>query len=241
MTKTILITGASSGIGLACALKAADQSIKVFATARNQNKLLKLQSQYPNIDIIVADIATQEGRATIVNSIDQPINYLLHNAALLIAPEAFDRLLINDFQLHMATNVEPIIFLTQALLLSKKLQNNSSRILNISTGAAKQAIKGMSHYCISKAAALMASHMLKAELHKFGILVNDYFPGVVDTSMQKTLRNAKDEVFPYASTFNDYKSNNQLADPNDIASHILDIFNGTDDSIFSDKPWEFNR
>lgn len=241
MTKTLLITGASSGIGLACASKAADQSLKVFATARSQNKLLKLQSRYPTITIIIADIATKEGRTKIVNAIDQPINYLLHNAALLIPPEPFMQLQLNEFQQHMATNVEPILFLTQELLMTQKLMNNASRIMHVSTGAAQQAIKGMGHYCVSKSAALMASQMLKAELNECGILVNDYFPGVVDTAMQKTLRNAQDEVFPYSSTFNDYKKNNQLAKPDDIATHIVDIFHSTNDITFSEKPWEFKQ
>ena len=225
MQKNILITGASSGIGESCAVLAASLGLNVIATARSSEKLQQLRQQHKNIQIIIADIATEDGRDEIAQrikqSVKQPIHYLLHNAALLQEPQKFSDLNVADFRLNIATNVEPILFLTQKLLphLAKH-----SRILCVSTGAAKQAIAGMSHYCVSKAAAMMATDMLKAELEKDDILVNNFFPGVVDTKMQKTLRHAKDEVFPYAEQFRRYKKDKQLASADEIAIKILKIF-----------------
>ena len=236
MNKTILITGASSGIGEACVQQASQLQLNVIATARSQNKLQLLQQQFNHIQIIVADIATETGRTIIDQSIKTPIDYLLHNAAVLDKPQKFIDLTLTDFRNNLQTNVEPIFFLTQKLIPKF---NPNSRILSLSSGAAKQAIAGLGNYCVSKAAALMASQMLKVELQKHGILVNDYFPGVVDTQMQKILRSSTTEIFPYSDEFKKMKTDNQLNPPSEVADNILDIFINSDDKEFQNTEWVF--
>ena len=68
MTKTILITGASSGIGAACVEQASKLNLNVIATARSKSKLELLEKQFKNVQIIVADIATETGRNIIHQS-----------------------------------------------------------------------------------------------------------------------------------------------------------------------------
>lgn len=236
MNKTILITGASSGIGAACVAQASQLNLNIIATARNQNKLQLLSDSYKNIQIVGADIATEAGRQHISESIQQPIDFLLHNAAILDQPQKFTDLTLKDFRNNLQTNTEPLFFLTQKLITKF---NTHSRILSLSSGAAKQAIAGLGNYCVSKAAALMASQILKVELAKYDILVNDYFPGVVDTPMQKTLRSSTTEIFPYCDEFIKMKSDKQLNHPADVAKHILDIFTNTTDDEFSQHEWVF--
>ena len=229
MKKTILITGASSGIGKSCAQIAVKHDLSVIATARNSESLEQLLIMHQSIKIIVADISTETGREKIFDSIHKPIDFILHNAALLQTPQKLVDLRLKDFRLNLATNAEPIIFLTQMLL--KKL-NLNARILSVSSGAAQQAIAGLGHYCISKAAALMATEILKVELQKSNILVNNFFPGVVDTRMQKTLRKAPREVFPFVDTFQNYKKDDKLSAANEIAIKILNLFLKTDCNEF---------
>ncbi len=243
MHKTLLITGASSGIGAACVKQAAQLSLNIIATARNQSKLQQLANDNKNVQIIIADIATQAGRSHIAQSIKQPIDFLLHNAAILDKPQPIHELTLDDFRKNITTNVEPIIFLTQKLLPNLKAALDSPRILSMSSGAAKQAIAGLGNYCIAKAAALMANQILKVECEKQcgkkAILVNDYFPGVVDTPMQKTLRSSSTEIFPYSDEFKKMKSDNELNSPSDVAAHIMDIFLNTDDQQFYQTTWTF--
>jgi benzil reductase ((S)-benzoin forming) len=198
---TIVITGASSGIGEACVVHAAKQNLNIIAIARSEGKLLKLQSQYENVEIIVADLANPSDWRKIADRISLPIDFLLHNAACLDDPQSFESLELDDFQRNIKVNVEPILFLTQQLLPQLKASSEKSRILSVSTGAAKRALLGLSHYCVSKAAALMATEILKVELENHDILANNYFPGVVDTSMQRTLRSSTDDVFSHATEF----------------------------------------
>ncbi|MBL4661895.1 MAG: SDR family NAD(P)-dependent oxidoreductase [Alcanivoracaceae bacterium] len=241
MKKTILITGASSGIGAACVKQAASKDLNIIATARSKNTLLQLQKQYANVQIIVADIATDTGRNMIADAIKQPVDYLLHNAAILDSPQGLAEISLSDFRNHIVTNVEPIIFLTQKLIHHLSSSENSARILSVSSGAAKQAIAGIGNYCISKAAALMANEVLKVELQKYAVLVNDYFPGVVDTNMQKTLRTAKTSTFPYASEFNSLKQQGRLSAPLNVAAHIIDVFINSDETAFSQTEWKYHQ
>jgi benzil reductase ((S)-benzoin forming) len=241
MANTLLITGASSGIG-ACCVKLADQKgINVIATARSEKKLLSLKVAYPKIQIIVADIATQIGRKLIVNGVNIPINHLLFNAARLDVPEHFEAMGIEDFQNFMATNVEPIVFLTQQLMLKEKFALENRRILSVSSGAAIQAIAGLGHYCISKAAALMATDYLKVELNKQGVLVNNYFPGVVDTAMQKKLRSSNTQIFPYSDEFKKLKADSNLNQPKDVAHDIINCFTELDGDEFIQKDLAFKK
>ena len=241
MKKTILITGASSGIGAACVKQAASKNLNIIATARSKNTLQQLQKQYANVQIIVADIATDTGRNMIADAIKTPVDFLLHNAAILDSPQGLAEISLSDFRNHIVTNVEPIIFLTQKLISHLTSTTNSARILSVSSGAAKQAIAGIGNYCISKAAALMANEVLKVELQKYAVLVNDYFPGVVDTNMQKTLRTAKPSTFPYASEFNNLKQQGRLSEPLNVATHILDIFTNSNDIEFSQTEWKYQQ
>lgn len=241
MIKTILITGASSGIGAACVQEASRLNLNVIATARSKSKLELLERQFKNVQIIVADIATETGRNIIVDSINQPIDFLLHNAAILDQPQEFSDISLSDFRNNIVTNVEPILFLTQKLIPYFKAANQTGRILSVSSGAAKYAIAGMANYCVSKSAALMANQVLKAEMPKNGVVVNDYFPGVVDTGMQKTLRSSNNNVFPHSDDFKELKKMGKLANPSQVAQSILNIFTQTDDETFAQSEWLFKQ
>jgi len=241
MTKSILITGASSGIGAACVEQAAHLGLNIYATARSKSKLQLLQAQHSNVQIIVADIASDTGRNIIEQSIQQPIDFMLHNAAILDAPQALSELKVADFRNNIVTNVEPIIFLTQKLIPHFKSASQSPRILSVSSGAAKYAIAGLGNYCISKAAALMANQVLKQEMKIHGVMVNDYFPGVVDTGMQKTLRSSNNEIFPFSDDFKSLKTDGKLADPLHVAADIMSVFMQTDDEQFARNEWLYKK
>ena len=221
MNKTILITGASRGIGAACVRYAEKMGLGVVATARSKDKLDALQEQYPTIQTIVADISTAKGRETIASRIKQPLDFLLHNAAVLYPPKKLIEADNTEFTQSITINVEPIIFLTQQLLPQLKQAHDKARILTLTSRAANNAYAGIGSYCISKAAALMATNVLKTELEPMGILINSYSPGVVDTAMQKTLRSSTDEIFPYSSDFKQLKTDNKLITPKHVAEHLI--------------------
>ena len=88
MVRSILITGASSGIGYACTLEAIKTGLKVVTVSRNTEKLKSLNNK--NLQIISADISTQDGRQKVAENLSGNINYVIHNAAYLETPIAFE-------------------------------------------------------------------------------------------------------------------------------------------------------
>ncbi len=239
MNKTILITGASRGIGAACVSYADQLGLGVIATARNTDKLARLQKKYPTIQTIVADISTDKGREAIASQIKQPLDFLVHNAAVLHPPKRLIEIDLSEFAQNISTNVEPLIFLTQKLLPQLQQAQNKARILTLTSRAANNAYAGIGSYCVSKAAALMVTTILKAELEPMGILINSYSPGVVDTAMQKTLRSASDEIFPYSSDFKRLKTDNLLATPEKVAKHIMTAMISYSETQFMQETIEF--
>jgi len=239
MNKIILITGASRGIGAACVGIAHHLGLGVIATARSTDKLAALQKQYPTIQTIVADISTDKGRETIASQIKQPLDFLLHNAAVLHPPKKLIKVDSSEFFQNISTNVEPLIFLTQKLLPQLKQALNKARILTLTSRAANNAYAGIGSYCVSKAAALMVTNILKVELEPMGILINSYSPGVVDTAMQKTLRSSSDEIFPYSNDFKQLKTDNKLVTPERVAEHIITVMTSFSDTQFMHETIEF--
>lgn len=238
--RTVLITGAGSGIGKACVFRAMKLGLNIIATSKTSEKLELIKSELPSVTIIPADISSESGRKNIANSLNTEINFVIHSAAYLQQPCNIENLNLNDYRKSLATNAEPLIFLTQKLLAFLSSKQKQTRVICISSGAAKTAIPGIGSYCISKAAAWMATEYLKAELYKKNILVNNYFPGVVDTPMQTILRNSDKSVFPYSKKFKDMYENHQLASPENIAAHIFEILLETNDELFITKEWDFN-
>jgi NADP-dependent 3-hydroxy acid dehydrogenase YdfG len=242
MNKTILITGASRGIGAACVRCAVQLNLRVIATARSTDKLDDLQKQFPTIQTIIADISADKGRETITSQIKQPLDFLLHNAAVLYLPKKLIEVDSAEFSKNISTNVEPLLFLTQQLL--PQLQQaqhvrNKARILTLTSRAANNAYAGIGSYCVSKAAALMVTNILKAELESIGILINSYSPGVVGTAMQKTLRSSNNEIFPCSNDFKQLKTDNKLVTPERVAEHILTAMTSFNETQFMQETIEF--
>ena len=102
-------------------------------------------------------------------------------------------------------------------------------ILNISSGAGKYPIDGWASYCASKAALDMLSLTVQKEQEARGSGVKVYAlaPGVVDTLMQGQIREADSGQFSTVEKFRNYKANNELAQPEEVAQKIIQFMNNT--------------
>jgi benzil reductase ((S)-benzoin forming) len=114
-------------------------------------------------------------------------------------------------------------------------------VLNISSGAGKNAIDGWSSYCASKAGLDMFSRVVAEELSLSGkknIRVFSVAPGIVDTAMQEEIRKASAKDFSRIQQFVDYKITEQLAHPDLTAGKllsILDLPENFPETVFSAK------
>ena len=104
----------------------------------------------------------------------------------------------------------------------KQFYDSEKLIINISSGAAKNAIPSWSIYCITKSGLDMLSLSLKEEKHN-KLRVFSVSPGVVDTNMQLEIRNSDKNSFPLHQKFVDYFINNELLSPESVALKICKI------------------
>lgn len=184
--KTILITGASSGIGRATAIECSKLGATCFITARNEERLNETLSQMEGKghQMIVADIATQDGIDTLVEQ-SPAIDGLVNNAGVshtkpisFIKEEELNRIFsINTFA--------PIV-LTKSLLKKKKM-NVGGSIVFVSSAASINPDVANSIYSATKAAIASFSRSCAKELSVKQIRSNSVHPGMVKTELVKNL------------------------------------------------------
>jgi NAD(P)-dependent dehydrogenase (short-subunit alcohol dehydrogenase family) len=182
--KTIIITGGSSGIGRATALHLANLGHNVIAIARDKNRLLSLKQENGNIEIVVADIATEIGRATVKDFIkDRKIDVLINNAGLMAPSGNLAKIELAAWRYQMAVNVEAPLFLTTSLLENLKY----GRVLNITIYSSFKVNPGLAAYGISKAALNMLTEYMRQDFRAYELSVGLVLPGIVATEIQKQL------------------------------------------------------
>jgi len=176
--KTILITGASRGIGFAIAKKFADSGYNVFAHY-NKNKIT-----LNNVTAVQADFSNTNEIERMAKQLP-PVDILINNAGIA-QQKLFTDTSMDDYINIFDINFKSIVTLTQ-LLLPSMISKKSGKIINISsifgiTGASCEAL-----YSASKAAVIGFSKSLAKELGPSGITVNCIAPGVIDTDMNANL------------------------------------------------------
>jgi NAD(P)-dependent dehydrogenase (short-subunit alcohol dehydrogenase family) len=237
MNKTAIITGASSGIGFALAQELSQQGITVIACGRDERKLHLLKTFSPeNIQIVASDLTNSKGIQAVVNEVTQysRIDYIIHCAAIVEPIESIYSIDRESLQNIMEINFHAPLFLTQSLLA--KCFN--SRVLFLTSDSSLQPVKGAAGYCISKAALYMLWEQFKTEIPTdvatFGIVT----PGVVDTSMQETIRQSSFKIIPAAETLNQLYENGQLLRPETSALFLVWLLLELESEFVSSRVWD---
>lgn len=180
--KTILVTGASSGIGRAIAIECSKLGATVIATGRNEERLAETMEQMADgaHKAIAADIAADEGVTALMAQIPV-LDGVVHVAGT-------DKLTPTPFVKR--SNIEPILGINllapmtlQAALLKKKRINNNASLLFISSIAAIAGQAGQASYAASKAGLIGYMKVLALELGTRGIRANCILPGMVETPL----------------------------------------------------------
>jgi benzil reductase ((S)-benzoin forming) len=186
MQKIAVVTGGGTGLGQAIARQLAEQAIKIFIIGRRESRLRETQVFSPQLIFpVAADISLRQGRQTIKSALKSiKIDYIIHNAAIVLPVAPIEKLTLNAFRKIIRTNVEGPLFLTQSLLSQL---NPEARILHISSDCAHYPLAHWIPYCTSKAALDMMSECLKKECAFKKIYVSSIDPGMMDTPMQRAI------------------------------------------------------
>ena len=188
MSKIVFITGATSGIGKACAQKFASQQYDLVITGRRKERLDELQQQLQNdhgvkVLPLCFDVQNKEEVFAQVASLPaawQRIDILINNAGLALGREPFDEANMDDWETMLDTNVHGLLYVSRALLPHLK-KSATPHIINIGSIAGKEVYENGNVYCASKFAVDALSKGMRIDLLKHGIKVTAVHPGAVET------------------------------------------------------------
>lgn len=190
--KTILLTGASAGIGKATALELASAvkgNLKLILVARRVDRLEELksaiESEYANAKVLttaldVTDVAQIPKFVANLPAEFAKIDVLINNAGMVFGVEKVGEIAQNDIDVMFNTNVLGLISLTQAVLPGMK-ERGRGDIVNLGSIAGREAYPGGAIYCATKAALRSFTDALRKELINTRLRVLEIQPGAVET------------------------------------------------------------
>lgn len=188
MNKTILVTGATSGLGKAIAEKFAAANYNCIITGRRKQRLEELAatlSSNNNIRILplAFDVSKKEEVFNAINNLSEEwrnIDVLVNNAGLAAGRDPFDEASLDDWETMIDTNVKGLLYMSKAVIpLMKK--HKKGHIINIGSTAAREVYKNGNVYCASKFAVNAISQAQRIDLLPHKIKVTCINPGAVDT------------------------------------------------------------
>jgi len=192
---TILLTGGTSGIGLALAEKLIKENNTVIITGRREDRLAEIKSRYPEIITKVSDVTDAAQRVELSEwlTIEYPgTNVLINNAGVQLVTDLTKMVNLNRVQSEIETNFTGPLHLT-SLLVPILNNNNNSTIINITSGLAYVPVAGLAVYCATKAAMHSLTISLRFQLRKTGFKVFEIAPPEVDTELGHDRREDKSQ------------------------------------------------
>lgn len=189
MKKYIFITGATSGIGKACAEIFAKNNFNLIITGRRIERLnalkLELMSKY-EIDVISLNFDVRDEAEvnkcvdTLNQDVKENISILINNAGLAVGRGPINDGLIDDWNRMIDTNIKGLLYVSKAIIPILK-ENQSGHIFNIASIAGKEVYAGGNVYCATKHAVDALSKAMRIDLLTYQIKVTNIAPGAVDT------------------------------------------------------------
>lgn len=207
MNNIVLITGATSGIGEACAKKFAAAKHDLIITGRRKERLDELKTHLENehgitVLTLCFDIQDKAAVFTAINNLPAPwqdIEILINNAGLALGRDSFEDADLNDWETMLNTNVHGLLYITKAVIpfmITKK----RGHIVNMGSVAGKEVYEKGNGYCASKFAVDALNKAMRIDLLKHNIKVTGVHPGAVETEF--SLVRYKGDSATATSTYN---------------------------------------
>ena len=189
MNKTVLITGASSGIGEGCAYKFASEGARLILNARSIEKLetlaAKLKEKYDTECYVMPfDVRDRNAAGSALESLPEEwksIDILINNAGLASGVDKEHEGSFDDWDAMIDTNVTSLLFMTRQIVPAM-VERGRGHIINIGSIAGDAAYPGGSVYCATKAAVKALSDGLRIDLVDTPLRVTNIKPGLVETN-----------------------------------------------------------
>lgn len=190
MDKTALITGATSGIGMATARLFAKKGIRLIICGRREERLKKLSEELlaiTEIHTLSFDVRNKEAVFSAIESLPKQfseIDILINNAGNAHGLDAIDDGNPDDWDAMLDINVKGLLYVSKAIL-PKMIARKSGHIINIGSTAGKEVYPKGNVYCASKHAVDALNQGMRLDLNGKGIKVGAINPGLVETEFSQ--------------------------------------------------------
>jgi 3-hydroxy acid dehydrogenase / malonic semialdehyde reductase len=218
----VLITGATSGFGEACAKKFAANGYDLIITGRRQERLQLLQQeleQQHHIKVLplTFDVRDEKAVTTTLNAIPEQwkaVDILINNAGLALGISTIDEGILSEWDTMIDTNVKGLLYVSRTVIPWLK-NKGKGHIINLGSTAAKIAYAKGNVYCATKAAVDSISQSMRIDLLPYHIKVTAVHPGAAETEFSVVRFNGDQE-----KADNVYKGFKPLQ-PEDVADTIF--------------------
>tara|TARA_R110000868_G_scaffold238647_2_gene493128 strand:- start:1765 stop:2517 length:753 start_codon:yes stop_codon:yes gene_type:complete len=190
MTKTALITGATSGIGEATAYEFAKNGIKLILCGRRLGRLKTIQTaleKLTDVHILNFDVRDKQATFDAIKSLPdnfKTIDILINNAGNAHGLDPINEGSIDDWDAMMDINVKGLLYVSKAII-PQMTERKLGHIINIGSSAGKEVYSKGNVYCASKHAVLAITEGMRIDLNPYGIKVGAVNPGLVETEFSQ--------------------------------------------------------
>ena len=192
MNKIVFITGASSGIGAACAKKFAQAGYDLVLNARSEDKLRPLLEELTSYSVqvcpLIFDVRDRQAAQQAIDSLPEAfkaIDVLVNNAGLALGMDKEYEGIEENYDTMIDTNITALLMITR-MVVPGMVEHGRGHIINIGSVAGDAAYPGGSVYCATKAAVKVLSDGLRMDLVHTPLRVTNVKPGLVETNFSIT-------------------------------------------------------
>ncbi|PCI95450.1 MAG: NAD(P)-dependent oxidoreductase [Flavobacteriales bacterium] len=190
MSKTIFITGATSGFGKASAELFAENNHNLIITGRRKERLNALATELKSkhgVDVISLCFDVRDNNAVVraINSLpNKKIDVLINNAGLASGLNKIQNGLLDDWEKMIDTNIKGLLYVSKAIM-PLMIKQQRGHIINIGSTAGKEAYENGNVYCATKHAVDALSKSMRIDLLQHGIKVTQICPGAAETEFSE--------------------------------------------------------
>ncbi|MFQ3174187.1 MAG: 3-hydroxy acid dehydrogenase/malonic semialdehyde reductase [Flavobacterium sp.] len=190
MNKTVLITGATSGIGKATAELLAKNKYKIILCGRREDRLAEIEaelSKLTEVHTLRFDVRDKKVVSEQIDSLPKAfskIDILINNAGNAHGLDPIQNGNLDDWDAMIDINVKGLLYVSKAII-PQMIERKSGHIINIGSTAAKEVYPNGNVYCATKQAVDALNQGMRMDLNPFGIRVGAIHPGMVQTEFSE--------------------------------------------------------
>lgn len=234
-----IITGISRGLGEALASQLLGKGNCVIGISRKNNieliELAKLKAC--EFQFIEFDLNNTDGIESLGEKLFEHIDFegiesigLINNAGVIAPIKTIEQTSVAEIAMSLNVNTVAPMAITSIFIKKLKAYNVEKRVINISSGAGKKPYHGWACYCSSKAAMDMFTKCVAMEQKKeaYPTKILAFAPGIMDTGMQRKIRETSVENFDQLQRFIEFKEKDLLLTAGFVAEKVIGLLNSSE-------------